>query len=127
MRSTDKPERLTFRLGRIDTQKAFYDFVASEQMTPSEAVRYCIKETLKYNTGNLNVAGLSKKEKDGLKADVFEIKRVISRIGGNLNVIARDLNMDSGVSPSDLSKELSDAQKAFSSLTGTLQDVLKVI
>lgn len=116
---SDRPDTIPFRL--LDAKDDFYRFTDKENLTPSKALRHLIKQTAN------NKVGLSPTEQRKMLDELIELRKQLSRIGGNLNQIARYFNQHEHLIESDLRKNLEQAKMLFSETTETLKGVANVI
>jgi hypothetical protein len=114
------------RIGRIDLRLLeleipFYDYVDLHQMKPRPLIRHFIKNGLKGN------GGLSFEQHAILKNEIIELRKSMSRVGGNFNQIARYYNEHDFLNETELHKELKQSQADFRGVTSLLEEVLMMM
>jgi len=112
-------ERVDFRL--LELQEPFYTYVKKTNKTPSDVLRHFLKNGLEEK------GGLTIEQQEALLNELIELRKQLSRVGGNLNQIARYFNQHEHLIESDLRKNLEQAKELFSETTETLKGVANVI
>jgi len=85
----------------------------------SKVLRLMIRKALENESNQL-----SHEDANKMIAALMDVKKDLSRIGGNLNQIARYFSIHEHLVESDLRQQHTDVQEAFKTLTKVLNEVL---
>lgn len=114
--------RITIRLG--DIQEVFVSKLKEKRQDnpkfkASTLMRWCVREALEQKDINT----VSPEQADVYLNELREIKRQLSKVGGNLNQIAQYFNIHDHLVESDLRKRHEETQILFKQLIKTLKVV----
>ena len=113
--------REDFKFRFLDTKDDFWNYVSTQDATPSEIIRHFIKQGVSGKNG-LTIAQYSE-----LKEEITAIRRQHANIGGNLNQLARYFNSNDYLVESELYENHKDIVVTQKEITKLLNEILKLL
>ena len=115
----DRRDKFDVRL--LDLKEEFYKYTERENTTGSKAIRHFIKQGIKGGTG------LTIEQQNRFIEELSSLRNQLSRVGGNLNQIARYFNQHDHLIESDLKKNLEEVRVIFFETNEELKELSKLL
>jgi len=118
-------DRRTYRLNEVE-ELFDNELKARKEIDPkldqSKLLRYCIRKALSEKDN-----GMSPEQANKILVSVFDLKKELSKVGGNLNQIAHYFNTHNHLIEGDLHRQHRDLQDSLRKTTQLLSEVLNGI